>query len=237
MIGTFYMYQSAIWELGSSGDFAPDPRAKYPWFQMPHALERLPNGNFIMYDNGKLARGFSRAVEYAIDRKTYAEVLSYGYNEPVNQIAASDAYGYNPTIKPIFRKKIQLNNYQLIDPDDFIWKEYLQSKLPILIVPGDHFLFYVHSNEFNRDFAIRDMAINSMEDLQEFNSQYQNTIVNPSLEPYFPYHSVWSLPPILALLNASNQESSLRESSDITPEVLNLYNIRFNLDYTKAYLL
>jgi hypothetical protein len=129
--------------------------------------------------------------------------------------------GYNQSVKN------QLNKFRIIDPDDFIWKEYLQSKLPILIVPGDHFLFNLYSKEFNREFGIRDVMINSKEDLEEFKSQYPNTTIEPYPEPYFPYHSIWSLPPILTLLYSEHQKPILRKSSDINPEILNLYNIIF----------
>ena len=61
--------------------------------------------------------------------------------------------------------RTQLQVYRFIDPNDFIWKEYLQSELPILIIPGDHFIFNLFCKEYNRQFRIRDMTINSLEDL------------------------------------------------------------------------
>jgi ABC-type transport system substrate-binding protein len=41
-----------------------------------------------------------QAVGYAIDRETYAEILSFGYDEPTYQVAPKDSYAYNPSVKP-----------------------------------------------------------------------------------------------------------------------------------------
>ncbi len=68
-----------LWALGKGRDFAGDPEAKYPWFQMPHALEKLPNGNLIMLDNGKQERGFARALEYAIDEDARTTRIVWQY--------------------------------------------------------------------------------------------------------------------------------------------------------------
>ena len=68
-----------LWALGRGGDFAADPAAQYPWFEQPHGLELLPNGNLMMYDNGLLKRGFSRAVEYAIDEASRTARIVWQY--------------------------------------------------------------------------------------------------------------------------------------------------------------
>ena len=68
-----------IWGLGEGGDFAADPDAEYPWFQQPHGLERLPNGNLIMLDNGLLSRGWSRAIEYAVDEQARTTRIVWQY--------------------------------------------------------------------------------------------------------------------------------------------------------------
>ena len=68
-----------LWALGKGGDFAADPAAEYPWFEQPHGLERLPNGNIILYDNGLLKRGFARAVEYALDEQARTSRIVWQY--------------------------------------------------------------------------------------------------------------------------------------------------------------
>ncbi len=68
-----------LWAFGKGGDFAADPAAEHPWFEQPHGLERLPNGNLMMYDNGLLKRGFARAVEYAIDEQARTSRIVWQY--------------------------------------------------------------------------------------------------------------------------------------------------------------
>lgn len=124
-------------------------------------------------------------------------------------------------------RKNQLAEYQIIESDDFIWKEYLQSEIPILIVPGDHFFFNIYSVEYGRTISVRDPSINSVEDLDRFMVQFPDTSIERSPEPYFPYHSIWSLPPILSILYSTNRKPIMRKSSTISPQILDEYNIIF----------
>ncbi len=121
----------------------------------------------------------------------------------------------------------QLEKHKLIDPDDYIWKEYLQSELPILITPGDHFMYNMYIDEFKRELNIRDVRVNSEEDLDSLKSKYKNMTLQQTAEPYFPYHSIWSLPPIYSTLLSENQYPILRKSSSITAQMLGEYNIIF----------
>ena len=123
--------------------------------------------------------------------------------------------------------KNHLEKYQIIEKDDFIWKEYLQSSLPILIIPGDHFMFNYYDDHFNRNISIRDVTINSQDDFEKLQNNYPDISMQLAPEPYFPYHSIWSLPPILNILYSANQSPILRKSSSINPQILNEYNIIF----------
>lgn len=118
----------------------------------------------------------------------------------------------------------KLQNYKIIEQNDLIWRDYLQSSLPILIVVGDHFFFNEESKKYKGTIAIRHPKINSTED---FHTMFPNLILEPSPEPYFPYHAIWSLPPILSILFSTNKNFTLRKSSDITPQILDEYNIIF----------
>jgi len=131
----------------------------------------------------------------------------------------------------------KLDRYRVISPDNFIWKEYLQSELPILIVPGDHFTFDIYSETYDRQFSVRDVTINSMEDLEELKEKFGNNTLQPAPEPYFPYHSIWGLPPILSILFSANQKPFLRKSSDLSPQVLDEYNIIFVGSIKTLYIL
>jgi hypothetical protein len=56
-----------LWTLGESGDFVNEQREEDAWFISAHGAEVLANEHILMYDNGDGDRGYSRAIEYAID--------------------------------------------------------------------------------------------------------------------------------------------------------------------------
>jgi hypothetical protein len=128
----------------------------------------------------------------------------------------------------------ELKDYHIVDKNDPVWKEYLQSDLPILIVVGDHFFFNDYSDKYRSQIGIRHPKINSMEDFQ---SLYPDIRVEPSPEPYFPYHSIWSLPPVLAMLFSVKETPILRKSSDVSPQMLDEYNIIFLGSIKTLYIL
>jgi hypothetical protein len=70
-----------LWRLGQRGDFSIDTKT-YPWFFKAHAVEVQPNGNILLYDNGTRARGFSRAIEYAVDTSTRKARIVWQYGGP-----------------------------------------------------------------------------------------------------------------------------------------------------------
>ncbi|MDM7924877.1 MAG: hypothetical protein QUS35_02570 [bacterium] len=118
----------------------------------------------------------------------------------------------------------QLARYRVLKPDDPFWKEYLKSELPILLVVGDHFFFNDSLPKYGGTVSIRHPRVNSAEDLRAL---YPGIPADLSAEPYFPYHSIWSLPPILSMLFCANQKPILRKSSDVSPQNLDEYNILF----------
>lgn len=121
----------------------------------------------------------------------------------------------------------QLSKYDIIDKDNFIWQEYIHSELPILIVPGDHFMFNAYVEQYERQMSIRDVTINSQQEMEVLKSKYSDNTIVPAPEPYFPYHSIWSLPPIISVLFSANQDPILKRSSSINPQMLDEYNIIF----------
>ncbi|MEI6089810.1 MAG: aryl-sulfate sulfotransferase [bacterium] len=64
------------------------------YFSMQHDIKRLPNGNFLFYDNGfaKVPK-FSRAVEYSVDEanKTAAMVWEYRHTPDIAAFAMGSA--------------------------------------------------------------------------------------------------------------------------------------------------
>ena len=71
-----------IWRMGGkNNEFTlHDPVG---WFDHQHAAYRLPNGNLILFDNGTY-RGYSRAVEYAVDESTKVVTKVWEYNAGYN---------------------------------------------------------------------------------------------------------------------------------------------------------
>ncbi len=131
----------------------------------------------------------------------------------------------------------ELQRYQTIAKDDPIWQEYLQSELPVLVAPGDHFFFSDFSDEYGEVLGIRHGKVNSMEDLETFKRLFPDRELRPADEPYFPYHSIWSLPPILSILYSSHITPIMRKSSSISPQMLDEYNIIFVGSIKTLYIL
>lgn len=131
----------------------------------------------------------------------------------------------------------KLTTYHIIDKHDPIWNEYLQSRQPVLVVLGDHLFFNDYSEKFKNIITIRSGKINSPEDLDALKAQYPGNTIKPSDEPYFPYHSIWSLPPVLSILNSVGQKPILRKSSSVNPQTLGEYNIIFLGSIKTLYIL
>ena len=130
-----------------------------------------------------------------------------------------------------------LEKYEIIDENDPIWHDYLRSQLPILIAVGNHFFFTEYSEDYENLLAIRDGNINTMEDLRDFNAKHPHRRIQPADEPYFPYHSIWSLPPVLSILYSANQTPILRRSSSLSPQILGEYNIIYVGSIKTLYIL
>lgn len=130
-----------------------------------------------------------------------------------------------------------LKSYRIIDKTDPMWGDYLQSELPVLIAVGDHFFFNESNDEYGEVIAIRHGEINSLEDFEEFKSRYPDSRFERTPEPYFPYHSIWSLPPILSILYSVNQKPILRKSSALSPQMLDEYNMIFVGSIKTMYIL
>ncbi len=70
---------AVLWSLGEDGDFAPVGDHPRPWFDYAHAPEVQPGGNVLIHDNGTADRGYSRVVEYALDRDAMTAEIVWEY--------------------------------------------------------------------------------------------------------------------------------------------------------------
>lgn len=141
------------------------------------------------------------------------------------------------TVSLWFKVRSLENTYQFIDKDDPLWSDYLQSKLPVLLVVGNHFFFNDYVKEYDYVVGVRHGKINSMEDFDAFKANHPNSQAYVIDEPYFPYHSVWSMPPILSMLFSVNEKPILRKSSAVTPQMLDEYNLIYVGSIKTLYIL
>lgn len=177
---------------------------------------RIPKGHYkltVIPHSEADIEGESQLIDKFLQNKYYilaiaALLLLTGYLFIRNQSIDSKL--------AVYEKPIEKNN---------IWFDYLASDLPILIVIGDHFFFHEESKLYPQLLAIRDGKINSGDDLNKFQQEHPELRLKPADEPYFPYHSVWSLPPVLSMLQQKNKRIVLRKSSSLGTQVLDEYNI------------
>jgi len=92
---------------------------------------------------------------------------------------------------------------------------------------GTFFLLNSYFERVGRELTVRDYIINSLEELDSLNAIYPEYNLRRSDEPYFPYHSIWSIPPILSVLYSGHQKPIFRKSLDISPQILDEYNFIF----------
>ena len=116
---------------------------------------------------------------------------------------------------------------QHIKADDPVWKSFIQTDTPLMVVPGDHYFFTDYFEKYHKDLTVRDVTINSDAEFDSLRNRYPQYDIRPANEPYFPYHSLWSLPPILDVLYSLNKKPILRRSSAVSPQILDEYNFIF----------
>lgn len=75
-----------LWTAGTNGSLKlkVPPGGSAQWFALQHDASLLPDGHLLVYDNGMPQRGYSRAVEYAIDPVTSTATQVWEYAGPVS---------------------------------------------------------------------------------------------------------------------------------------------------------
>ena len=82
-----------LMKLGQGGDFALQAGSGDDWFALQHSAEELPNNRILLYDNGTLERGYSRAVEYQYDLNTKKAKIIWQYTGEPGQPFFSPGQG------------------------------------------------------------------------------------------------------------------------------------------------
>ena len=131
----------------------------------------------------------------------------------------------------LWRNNIKIKNklkyYQLIDEENPIWKDFLQSDLQTSVVLGNHFFYTEYSENLKKWRYMRDLTVNTSEDLELYKKQYPNKQINETNEAYFPDSSVWGIPPILKLFYSVPKPIKFRRVKDITPQSIYNNNVIF----------
>lgn len=102
-----------------------------------------------------------------------------------------------------------------------VWSDYLKSKLPIYITLGDPFFFRATNESTNEGVVVRDISVNSIEDLQKqnvarfFNSDMQIGNLDYS---YLTTNNVRPLPDIISVFSKANIEIRLQTLSETNIE-------------------
>lgn len=125
------------------------------------------------------------------------------------------------------KMKSDLDSLQMIDRKNPIWTDYLTSDLQNLIVLGNHLFFSEFDKDLDRWQYIRDLQINTHEELEHYKKRSPNKRIGETNEAYFPDGCVWSIPPILKIFNADPKQIVLRRVKDLTPQAIYDNNVIF----------
>jgi hypothetical protein len=110
--------------------------------------------------------------------------------------------------------KIELNQGLKDNP---VWNDYLKSKLPVYITLGNPFFFRVISDSTNENFIVRDISINSVDDLRAGNPGRffpRDIKINELEYPYLTTNNVRPLPDIISLFAKSDIEIRMQTLSE-----------------------
>jgi len=135
-----------------------------------------------------------------------------------------------------FKKNQIRKSYQLIPRNDPIWSDYINDEKPVLIVLGNLFFFREYSPELGRYRNVRDLDINSREQLDlEYSQKFKDYPDNiQDIEySYLVEFGAWGLMDLLPVFYSYHKDVELRLSTEIMPRDLCDYNIIY-IGYFRA---
>jgi hypothetical protein len=113
-----------------------------------------------------------------------------------------------------------------VQNDNPVWKEFISSDIPIMILLGDHFFMYEMHEEENRRIFIRDSRINSLEDYNSKNPSFYRPW-KPLEFTYLREATAISMMDILPILKMRDQQIVVKQSSELEWTDFDQYNIIF----------
>jgi hypothetical protein len=108
-----------------------------------------------------------------------------------------------------------------------VWKDYFKSRLPVYITLGDPFFFRVTNDSSGESLAVRDISINSVDDLQNKRSDRfpDNKMKIGELEySYLSANNVKPLPDIITIFTKANINIRLQTLSETNIEEIKRNN-------------
>jgi hypothetical protein len=121
----------------------------------------------------------------------------------------------------------KLDYYQIVDETTPIWNDFLQNDIQTDIVLGNHFFYNEYSEEMKKWRYVRDLRINTDEDLENLKNQFPNRQIINTNEAYFPDGSVWCIPPIIELFYSAQKSIEFRRVKDTSPQSIYNNNVIF----------
>jgi len=102
-----------------------------------------------------------------------------------------------------------------------VWADYLKSELPVCITLGDPFFFRAIQDSTDEGIVIRDISINSPEDLQKIDmGKYLNSSMKTGMldYPYFSANNIRPLPDIISVFAKAGIDVRLQTLSEANIE-------------------
>ncbi|MBD3289569.1 hypothetical protein GF337_12260 [candidate division KSB1 bacterium] len=123
----------------------------------------------------------------------------------------------------------EINSLKIVDAEDLIWKNYLQGRLPNLIVNGDNYFFSMDDTLMDQTLIVRNTRINSTLDLHAFledNPIWADKIYEGDYA-FLGKESAWSLQKLFPIFYSFHLNPELTLASQLTWEDFQKYNILY----------
>jgi len=119
--------------------------------------------------------------------------------------------------------------YYIVDRENPIWKEFLVENKPVMIVIGDFFFLKQYRNDIKRGLRIRDVYINSYEDLQAFKKKYPqyNDLFPDTMNTFIHKDYAWCLQDFLKIFFSFQKNVSFKLVSRLSLKDLINNNVIF----------